>query len=80
MKQDLLESLEKKNPLLAFLFLTGQKGGGELSHFSLPKGRTEALYVIGLGQENWQEKLIDWIEEDQNRKVYLIIDCLLYTS
>ena len=52
------ESLEKKNPLLAFQFLTEEKGVGELSDFSLPKEKTEALYVIGLGQKNWQEKVL----------------------
>jgi len=72
------ESLEKKNPLLAFQFLTEEKGVGELSDFSLPKEKTEALYVIGLGQKNWQEKLVDWLEEDQKRNVYLIIDSSYY--
>ncbi|MCB1072931.1 MAG: DUF115 domain-containing protein [Chlamydiia bacterium] len=72
------ESLEKKNPLLAFQFLTEEKSKGELSNFSLPKEKTEVLYVIGLGQESWQKKLIYWLEEDQKRKVYLIIDSSYY--
>ncbi|MDJ0652148.1 MAG: DUF115 domain-containing protein [Simkaniaceae bacterium] len=72
------KSLEKKNPFLAFQFLIEKNGVGKLSKFPLPKEKTEVFYVLGLGQKNWQEKLIDWLEIDQKRKVYLIINSSYY--
>ncbi len=72
MKQKLLRSLEKKNPLLAFGLLTGGKKEVTLSDFLLPKKETVALYVVGLGKEDWQEKIIKWLKGDQRRKLYLI--------
>ncbi|QVL58116.1 MAG: DUF115 domain-containing protein [Simkaniaceae bacterium] len=80
MKQNLLKSLEKKNPLLAFQFLTADNKERKLSDFPLPKNETEALYVIGLGPKSWQKKIMEWLEEEKNRKVYLIIDSPYYLN
>ena len=56
-KDSLLKSLEKKNPLLAFQFLTEEKSEGKLVDFALPKEKVEAFYVVGLGKKWCQEKL-----------------------
>ena len=53
---------------------------GELSDFPLPKKETVVLYVVGLGQKSWQEKVVKWLKEDQNRKVYLIINSSYYLN
>ena len=43
-----------------------------LTHLSLPKKETVALYLFTLGPLEWQQKVYEWLEENNARRIYLV--------
>ncbi|MCB1110711.1 MAG: DUF115 domain-containing protein [Chlamydiia bacterium] len=67
-----LDALEQKSPLFALELRTENRREVPLKDFPLPKEETLALYLYALGPLPWQEKILKWLEENPQRRIYLI--------
>jgi len=69
---NLLRMLDEKNPLFALELRTEKKRDVPFVDLPLPKSETVALYLYALGPLPWQQKILEWLDENPTRKVYLI--------
>lgn len=67
-----LNALDQKSPLFALELRTEKKREVPFTDLPLPKEETLALYLYSLGPLDWQQKLLDWLESNPQRRVYLI--------
>lgn len=67
-----LDALERKSPFFALELRTMEKHEVPFVSLPLPKEETVALYLYALGDDAWQGKILKWLEEKKERKIYLI--------
>jgi hypothetical protein len=61
---NLLRILDEKNPLFALELRTEKKRDIPFVDLPLPKSETVALYLYALGPLPWQQKILEWLDEN----------------
>lgn len=67
-----LSLLAEKNPLLAFQIVTAKTEYELPRSTSFPNSSTQVIYVLGLGNEQWCDQALRWVNSDNKRSLVLL--------